>query len=162
MAYLLDANVLITAKRDHYRFATFPCFWDYLLHRAADTTLRSIDPVRQELMIKQDELSHWVASACPDAMFEVPDGATGVALTKLGIWTMDPRRPYSPAARAEFLRVPDSVLVAHALAHGHIVVTHEKPAPTAVNKVKIPDACNAIGVRWIDPYALLQEIGARF
>lgn len=162
MPYLLDSNVLITAKRDHYRFATFPCFWDYLLQRAGDGTLRSVDPVRQELIDKQDDLSQWVADACPDTMFEVPDGATGVALRKLSIWTMDPQRSYSQAARAEFLGVADSALVAHALAHGHTVVTHEKPAPQAVAKVKIPDACNALGVRWIDPFGLLEEIGARF
>ncbi|MDQ8163600.1 MAG: DUF4411 family protein [Gemmatimonadota bacterium] len=162
MTYLLDANVLITAKRDHYRFATFPCYWDYVLQRAGDGTLCSVDPVRQELIEKQDDLSQWVTDSCPDTMFETPDGATGVALTKLGIWTMAPERPYSQAARAEFLGVADSVLVAHALAHEHTVVTHEKPAPQAIHKIKIPDACRALGVRCIDPYRLLEEIGARF
>ncbi|MCZ8203407.1 DUF4411 family protein [Gemmatimonas sp.] len=162
MAYLLDANVLIAAKRDHYRFKTFPCYWDYLLQRANDGALRSVDSVRKELLNKEDDLSQWVESACPKVMFEAPDGATGVALSRLGIWTMDPQRKYTPAARAEFLNVADSVLVAHALAHEHTVVTHEKPEPQRIGKVKIPDACSAMGVRWIDPYALLEELGAKF
>lgn len=162
MAYLLDANVLIAAKRDHYRFSTFPCFWDYLLQRAGDGTLRSVVPVRRELENLEDELSQWVASHCPGEMFESPDGATGVAMSQVAQWTMAPERLFVLAARDRFLAVADSVLVAHAMAHGHTIVTLEKPEPLSKRKVKIPDACNALGVRWIDSYGMLEEIGARF
>lgn len=162
MAYLLDANVLISAKRDHYRFATFPCFWDFLLTCVADGVVLSVASVKRELEDTQDELSQWVVDACPGSMFAVPDGSTGVAMTRLATWTMSPERLYTPEARSEFLAAADSVLVAHALAHGHVVVTHETPQPLAKRRVKIPDACNGLGVPWVGCYQMLQDIGARF
>ncbi len=162
MAYLLDANVLIGAKRNYYRFGTFPCFWDYLLARASDGTVRSVDAVKTELVGYGDELTDWITTTCPAGMFEAPDGATGVAFAQVSAWTMDPVRPYTSAARAKFLAVADSELVAHALANGHTVVTHETPDPFAKVRVKIPDVCAALTVRYISPYVMLEEIGARF
>ncbi len=162
MAYLLDANVLIAAKRDHYRFSTFPCFWSYIEKRAADGTLTSVAAVRRELVDKKDELSTWVADMCPAGLFEDPDGATGVAMSRLATWVMSPSRIYTPAARAQFLAVADSVIVAHSLAHNHTVVTLEKPEPNSKKRVKIPDACMAMGVPWVSCYQMLEDLGARF
>lgn len=45
-----------------------------------------------------------------------------------------------------FLQVADYYLVAHALAHGHTVVTHEVAAPS-IKKIKIPNACIGVGVK---------------
>jgi len=51
---------------------------------------------------------------------------------------------YRPAAVRAFLEDPDYYLVAHAHAHGHVVVTHEVPSD-GVRQVKIPNV--AIGMR---------------
>lgn len=162
MAYLLDADVLIRAKREHYRFATFPCFWDFVLARVMEGTIRSVQAVKRDLEEKEDDLTAWIASACPDYMFVGPDDGTISALATVSKWAMAPERPYRLAAREEFLSVSDSLLVAHALAHGHTVVTHEKPSPESKKKIKIPDVCNALDVAWLDCYAMLEAIGAKF
>lgn len=60
MAYLLDANVFIEAKRRHYGFDFCPGFWDWL-DRATDRgVVRSVSQVAAELLSAGDELSDWV------------------------------------------------------------------------------------------------------
>ena len=68
---------------------------------------------------------------------------------------------YDPAAMNTFLQVADYYLVSHALAHDHIVVTHEVPANSA-KKIKIPNACIGLGIKFMTPYEMLRHERARF
>lgn len=68
---------------------------------------------------------------------------------------------YVAAAVSTFLQAADYYLVAQAHAAGHIVVTHEVLADST-RKIKIPNACNALGVPCIDPFEMLRREGARF
>ena len=68
---------------------------------------------------------------------------------------------YTPAAMNIFLQGADYYLVAHALAGGHTVVTQEKPSPSP-NRIKIPDACVGLGVRFMAPWQMLRIERARF
>jgi hypothetical protein len=60
-----------------------------------------------------------------------------------------------------FLQVADYYLVAHALAHGHTVVTHEKAQPSP-RKIKIPNVCIGLNIKCITPFELLRHERARF
>ncbi len=68
---------------------------------------------------------------------------------------------YEPAAINTFLQVADFYLVAHALADGHVVVTHEVPA-NSVKRIKIPNACIGLDLRFMTPYEMLRRERARF
>jgi hypothetical protein len=68
---------------------------------------------------------------------------------------------YDPAAVNTFLQVADYYLVAHALAHGHTVVTHEVPS-SSIKKVKIPNVCIGLGVKCMTPYEMLRVERAKF
>ena len=63
MRYLLDANVLISAKRDHYRMSVCPGFWDWLNLAHSQGHVYSIKKVHDEL--KHAALSQW-AKARPN------------------------------------------------------------------------------------------------
>jgi hypothetical protein len=65
------------------------------------------------------------------------------------------------AAVHTFLGAADCYLVAQALAGGHVVVTHERPAASP-KKIKIPDACLGTGVKYMSPFERLRAEGARF
>ncbi|MDR0959690.1 MAG: DUF4411 family protein [Propionibacteriaceae bacterium] len=53
--------------------------------------------------------------------------------------------------------------VAFAHAHGHTIVTHERAAnPGAKKRIKIPDACAALHVPFVDPFSMLRDEHARF
>lgn len=159
--YLLDANVFIRAKRDHYRFSTFPCFWNWVVAKQAAGLVFSIEAIERELQRGQDDLTRW-AAGLPAGSFLPPDTATAASARALTAWTRDPGRPYTPAAVATFFASADYWLVAHAHAHAFCVVTHEVPEPASKRKVKIPDACNGVAVPWLGPFEMLQREGARF
>ena len=160
MAYLLDSNVFIRAKRDHYRFGTFPCFWDWIIAQHAAGNVYSVEAVEQELLVGRDDLSTWIG-AIPGA-FLSPDTATTNAAQTLSAWAQSPARAFTPAAISAFFASADYWLVAHASAHGFTVVTQELPEPQRKNRIKIPDACIGVSVSWVHTFDMLQNEGARF
>jgi len=47
-SYILDADVLITAKNQYYAFDLCPGFWDSLIHYHKKGYINSIDRVKNE------------------------------------------------------------------------------------------------------------------
>lgn len=156
--YLLDANVFIQAKNLHYGLDFCPAFWEWLIGRNAVDRVASIDKVGDELQAGEDALSEW-AAARGDAFFLSPDDAVVPALDRVSNWAIS--QTYEPAAIATFLQVADYWLVAHALAHGFIVVTHEVPSDST-KKIKIPNASIGLGLQCVSPYEMLRRERARF
>lgn len=158
MRYLLDANVFIAAKSLHYGFDFCPAFWEWLDESNASGTVFSIERVEAELMPLGDELTDW-AAARGSGFFLKPDPQVLPALAAVSEWATT--QQYQPAAVSTFLSVADYYLVAHALAGGFAVVTHELPAFSA-KKIKIPNACLQLGVSYMTPFEMLRRERARF
>ena len=158
MIYLLDANVFIQAKKLHYGLDFCPAFWDWLIASNAVGLAFSIEKVGDEIEAGADELSAW-AAARGTGFFLKPDAAILPALGKVSTWADD--QNYERAAVNTFLQVADFYLVAHALAHGHTVVTHEI-ASASTKKIKIPNACIGLGIKCMTPFEMLRHERARF
>lgn len=158
MAYLLDTNVFIEAKNRHYGFDFCPAFWDWIDHAHRAGTVFSIDKVAAELGAVDDDLAAW-ARERPDAFFLEADTALVSSLQVTSSWANG--AGYEPAAVATFLQDADYYLVAHAHAHHHVVVTHEVVAHST-KKIKIPNACLNVGVRYVTPFEMLRAERARF
>lgn len=158
MAYLLDANVLIQAKKLHYGLDFCPAFWEWLIEENTAGRAFSIEKVGDEIEAGGDELSDWARNRGPD-FFLKPDTAMVGALARVSTWATS--QGYEPAAVSTFLQVADYYLVAHALVHGHSVVTHEV-ASTSRKRIKIPDACIGLGVKCVTPFEMLRTSKARF
>ena len=158
MPYLLDANVFIQAKNLHYGLDFCPAFWDWLIERNEARLVFSIERVGDEINAGGDELSTWAAQRGP-GFFLRPDSAMLPALGLTSNWATG--QGYEPAAVSTFLQVADYYLVAHALAHGHTLVTHEIASPST-KKIKIPNACIGLGVKCMTPFEMLRQNGARF
>lgn len=158
MAYLLDANIFIQAKNLHYGFDFCPAFWDWLIEANSDRKVFSIEKIGDELLAGADELANWAALRGP-SFFLPPDAKLLPALGSVSTWAMSQR--YEPAAVNTFLQVADYYLVAYALAHQHIVVTHEI-ASASTKKIKIPDVCIGLGIKPMTPYEMLRLERARF
>jgi hypothetical protein len=158
MAYLLDANVFIEAKRRHYGMDFCPAFWMWLVEQNATGSVFSIEKVGDELRAGSDELTDW-ASARGSGFFIAPDDPVLASLAAVADWVR--RQNYRPAAVGTFLEDPDYYLVAHAHAHRHIVVTHEVPSD-GIRQVKIPNACIGMRVKCMSPYEMLRLERARF
>lgn len=159
MAYLLDANVFIKAKNDEYAFELCPGFWTWLDRANAAGIVFSIDAVRDELLGRQDELTDWARSKGPE-FFQPPDQELVSRLMVLSAWTRG--ADYTQGAKNEFLGSgADSYLVAHAMAHGHTVVTLEQ-VDQKKSRIKIPEAAIPHNVKCLRPYEMLRIEGARF
>ena len=158
MAYLLDANVFIQAKNLQYGFDFCPAFWDWLDQQNAVNAVFSIQQVGDELEAGSDDLADW-ASAHGDAFFLPPDNQVLPVLPRVSAWATG--QNYEPVAVNTFLQVADYWLVAFAVAHNHTVVTHEVPSGS-MRKIKIPNVCLGLGVKFMTPYQVLRHEKARF
>lgn len=158
--YLLDANIFIQSNRAHYGMDFVPAFWDWLDRGHDAGLLCSIEKIKEELDAGTDRLSSW--ASLRKTMFMSVDAVTVPSLAQLAACAASPTMSFTPAAVATFLESGDYQLVAYAHAHGHIVVTQEVSAPGAKKRVKIPDACLALGVQCIDPFTMLRNEYVRF
>jgi hypothetical protein len=156
MGYLLDANVFLEAKNDYYGMDFCPAFWRWLTVSHADGQVLSIVEVREEL--KDDVIRPWVAAQAAD-FFRSGGVSTVDAHKRIDAWLN--KASYLDSAMLGFTGCADVHLVAYALAHGHTVVTQEKPVES-MHKLKIPNACRALKVRCINTIEMLRELQARF
>jgi predicted nucleic acid-binding protein len=156
--YLLDSNIFIQAKNLHYGFDFCPAFWEWLVQQNSHQKVASIEKVGDELQGIADELSDW-ARARGNRFFLPADDAVLPALPRVSTWASS--HAYEAAAISTFLQVADYWLVAHALAHQCVVVTHEVPSDST-RKIKIPNACLGLGISCINPYEMLRRERARF
>ena len=158
MAYLLDANVFIQANRLHYGMDFCPAFWDWLEESNTAQRVFSVEKVGDELTAGDDPLSEWAAKM-GKSFFLPPDESMLDSLAIVSQWVQD--QDYRPAAVSTFLQDADYYLIAYALAHNHIVVTHEVPSDTA-KRVKIPNVCIGVAVKCMNPFEMLRKERARF
>lgn len=158
MAYLLDANIFIQAKNLHYGFDFCPAFWDWLIEKNAENKVLSIEKVGDELEAGDDSLSEW-AQQRGASFFVRPDSTILPALRDVSTWAT--QQNYEPAAVNTFLQVADYYLIAHGVAQKHTIVTHEKPA-NSTKKIKIPDVCIGLGIKFMSPYEMLRHERAKF
>lgn len=158
MTYLLDANVFIQAKRLHYGLDFCPAFWAWLIENNQTGKVFSIDKVADELVAGKDELTDWMNDH-GSGLFLNTDSATVAQFGTVSTWAIS--QQYEPAAINTFFQVADFYLVAHALAGNHVVVTHEVAA-NSTKRIKIPNACIGLGLRFVTPYEMLRREQARF
>ena len=158
MAYLLDSNVFIQAKNLHYGMDFCPAFWEWLVNQNKAGNVFSIEKIADELAAGEDDLSQWARPRGAD-FFLPPDDALLDALQRVSQWVTT--QQYASAAVSTFFQVADYYLVAHALAHNHVVVTHEVPSD-GTRKVKIPNVCIGLKIKFMSPYEMLRTERARF
>jgi hypothetical protein len=120
--------------------------------------LFSIEKVGDEVQAIADELSQWADAQGP-GFFLRPDSTVVPALAAVSDWATGQR--YEPSAVSTFLQVADYYLVAQAKAGNHTVITHEIPS-ASTRKIKIPDACIGLGIKFMTPYEMLRRERARF
>ncbi len=153
MAYLLDTNVLITAKNLYYGIDFCPGFWNWIETKVADGVVGSVSKVKDEITSGDDELADWVKTLPPEYFLQ-PLQSDVDALQRISSWVAG--ASYDQAAVAQFLQIADYYLYAQALGGGHTVVTLETPADGR-RRVKIPSVCLAMGIPYINTFDMLRR-----
>ncbi|HOU02498.1 MAG: DUF4411 family protein [Bacteroidales bacterium] len=161
--FIVDSNFFIQAHRVSYPLDVAYSFWNKVKQLADSGFIMSIDKVKDEIFDNHDLLSEWCEANLPDDFFH--DTASSIESYRLVTsWVVSRSTHYLPNAINEFLSAEeaDAFIVAYALddPSNNIIVTQEVSEPFRRNKVKIPDACDALGVRYVnmmDMFRLLSE-----
>lgn len=163
-AYLIDSDVLITAKHSYYAFSICPGFWDSLLHAYESARAHSLDRIRMEIMNGRptDDLIQWVTTTVPSGFFS-DSGSPAVvdSFTEIMLW-ITRHSQFTDAAKAKFASGADGWLVAYARVNGEVVVTNEQPEPNSKKSIKLPDVCNAFGVSLSNTFEMLQSLKVQY
>ncbi|MBI4516302.1 MAG: DUF4411 family protein [Deltaproteobacteria bacterium] len=162
--FLLDSDVFIAAKNAYYAFDICPGFWSAVLKTYERGSIRSLDRIRNELLLgrKEEDLVQWVTSAVPTEFF-LDSNADDVsaAFEEVMLWVQRNAR-YFDRAKAKFATEADGWLVAYSMVHGTVVVTNEQSRPESRNRVLLPDVCVQFNVTHRDTFLMLRELGVRF
>ena len=162
--YVIDSDVLITAKNSYYAFDLCPGFWNNLLVQHQVGRAHSLDRNRLELLQGRDddELVKWVNDQVPGGFFLSTNQADVVTgYTDVMIWAQ--RNPqYFDSAKAKFATGADGWLVAYARVNGCVVVTLEESRPDSRNQIKLPDVCIQFGVPYENVFTMLRKLQVQF
>jgi hypothetical protein len=156
--YVLDANGFIEPAKGYYAFDLVPAYWDELAAHGAAGRVCTVDRVAAEVL-SPAEVNTWINGAFKAFIHDtnVPDVVTQYAA--LMNWAQ--AQPFLPAAKSEFAMVADAWLIAYAAAKGATVVTHEKFDANCRRRVKIPNACQSLGVPTIGPFEMMRALGMK-
>ena len=156
--YILDANVLIEAKRRYYAFDLCPGFWDSLLYHNSKGNLGSIDRVSRDLS-EGDDLGAWKKQS-PSFFAPTETASVSAAFRDVNKWVQSQDR-FSGFEKSQFADDVDAWIIAYAKANNATVVTHEVSAPRS-KKVKIPDVCDHFDIKHTNTFDMLQKLGVVF
>lgn len=163
--FVVDSNFFIEAHRITYPLDIAIGFWNKVQKLANAGAIVSIDKVKQELYDRNDELEAWCRANLPEDFFK----STAEVMFEYGMvmtWATSKSEHYLPYALKEFLDADeaDAFLVAFCLADrsGRKVVTQEVSEPKRKSKVKIPDACIALNVSYVNTIEMFRLLGETF
>lgn len=156
--YILDTNVFIQAEKSYYPFDFCPAFRDWLTQQNQSGMVASVSHVCDELCKGKDDLANW-AKSNREIFFVGLDESTNLAINKISDWAN--RGNYQLTAVSDFLDSADYWLIAYALTHKCIIVTHEKYERTS-RRIKIPNACEHFSIEYTDTFTMLRREKAKF
>ena len=159
--FLLDADVLIGAHRRYYALDLCPGFWECLIHHCGENRVRSIDRVRDEILINSDRLAGWVKQAPVDLFVSSADTAVTDTYIDINHWVQT-NRQCQPQAKEKFARAADGWVATYAKVNNSVVVTQEVFSANVKKTVPLPNVCQQFGVKYCDTFEMLNVLDVRF
>jgi hypothetical protein len=141
-------------------------FWNKVKELANQGKIISIDKVKNEIYLNEDELKRWCMANLPEDFFkDTSSSVIMAAYAKISVWASSSTH-YQQRAIEEFLDADeaDAFLIAFTLAnHSDVyLVTQETSEPTRKNKIKIPDVCNEFNVNYLTIMNMFRTLGETF
>jgi Domain of unknown function (DUF4411) len=156
--YWIDAVVLIQSSNTFHPFDRVPKFWSFISQQLDAGVIKAPKIVWQEVADGNDWLAQWVQQRREKGLCVAASKSVQAYLGPISAHVVG---KYKPHQANEFLKGGDPWVIAHAMDSEGIVVTQESPRSIKA-KVKIPTVCKSLGVRCIDTFAMLKELGAKF
>lgn len=154
--YIFDTNIFIKSKNE-MPHDLWPTFWMKLSDLMRSGQISSSIKVKEEIDRGKDELTLWMKNNASESFYHPVDTNVLKKYSDAQNWAR--AKNFSPNALNEFADVADAYIVATAAVKGYTLVTNEISAPNSVKRVKIPDVCAALGVKYCDLNTVLRELG---
>ena len=158
--YILDSNIFITSEH-HIPMDVFPSFWCELGQLLVSGTAVLHQTVLDELKRHKDPLVSWLNDLHGVEPYAISDQALDKYLevckwaSVRGVYTNQAIREFKTEDRA------DAWLCAEAWASNMTLVTYETHSKSP-NKVKIPDVCSGLDIKWMNGFEFMRAQGFRF
>ena len=153
MAYCVDTSAILDGWVRYYPRDVFPTLWDKLEEMIAAGRLVAPDEVLRELSKSDDDLHEWARSQ--DGLFCQLEDDVQIATTEiLGAF---PKLVNNERNRS----IADPFVIAVAKVRGFSVVTGEKRTGNSA-RPKIPDVCDAYGIKCLTLLELMKNEGWKF
>jgi predicted nucleic acid-binding protein len=156
--YCLDANVLIQAWQKYYNPKFCPDYWGILIELGKQDKIFIPELVYEEITRTEDDLSRWVkASKIPIKKISEP-----VTICLQKIYAVNPVHK-NLVDNITGRSLADPWVIAHSLHENATVVTKEEKI-TALNskRIRIPNVCDNMGLRWMNDFQFIDELGIKF
>lgn len=153
LLYSFDTSVLIGGRRDLLPPELFPTVWAKIESMIAAGAVRSVDEVREELARRDDATKVWAASQ--SELFLPLDEDIQVATSD--VLAHHPKLMGKGGQR----NLADPFVIGLAHARRGIVVTQESRRGN-LERPRIPDVCDAMGVRCVDLVGFIRDQGWTF
>lgn len=159
LLYLLDANTLITANNQYYPIERIPQYWDWLIEKGEAGLVKIPVEIAEEVGTKSDAVGEWIRRKDVAEALRLKEPVHVPSFRRVM------REGYSPSLDETQIQKlgRDPLLVAYGLAGpNRTIVTKEisKPKREPQNR-KVPDACDALKLRWIDDFDFYSELDFR-
>ena len=169
MLYILDTNTFITAKNTFYAYDIVPSFWSTLLGMFKTGKVKVIDAVADEIADGKDDLTEWfgenIKKSADDAgdAYVIQAKQNGTVLQNyqnIANLVMQ-NAQYKESEKSRFLSRADLWLIAAGKALNATIVTQEVLSGEGTRKVKIPDICQQVGVKYVNLYDMMRAVGIK-
>jgi predicted nucleic acid-binding protein len=156
--YCLDANVLIQAWQKYYNPKFCPDYWEILNELGKQHKIFVPEYVFEEIVRTEDNLSKWLKNS-EIPVKKVSEQVANCLKTVYSSNTSHINLVDNTKARS----LADPWVIAHSIHENATVVTKEEKV-TAINssKIKIPNVCDNMGVRWINDFQFIDELDIKF
>lgn len=169
MLYILDTNTFITAKNTFYAYDIVPSFWSTLLGMFKTGKVKVIDAVADEIADGKDDLTEWFGENIKKSADDIGD-AYVIQVKQNGTVLQNyqdianlvvQNTQYKESEKARFLSRADPWLIAAGKALNATIVTQEVLSGEGTRKVKIPDICQQVGVKYVNLYDMMRAVGIK-
>ncbi|HOJ50473.1 MAG TPA: DUF4411 family protein [Spirochaetota bacterium] len=162
MIYLLDSNIFITPANTFYRFAFGMNFWNFLVDKAENGKLASLDKVKEEINRCENNLKEWANNYFSNYFLNTKDPKVIQKYSELMRWAESKNNHYTRNAIDEFMKEDnaDPWLIAFALSkkENYKIVTFEKFNKDQKNRIPIPNVCKEFNLYTCDLYQMLKDL----
>lgn len=156
--YCLDANVLIQAWQKYYNPRFCPDYWNILIELGKRDKIFIPELVYEEIIRTEDDLTKWL-KASKITIKKITEPVT-ICLQK--IYAADPLHR-NLVDNINGRSLADPWVIAHSIHENSIVVTKEEKIIALNSKrIRIPNVCDNMGVRWINDFQFIEELDIRF